>query len=390
MNGPGAAPDRAVAEAERTLLRARVNLLHEQPFFGVLLMHLQPASRRDLPRRTMSTDGRWLWYDPEFVLGSGSELLKVALVHVVGHLVLEHAARRRGREARRWRVAAEFAVNAVVAEAHPEGRPPLRIPEDWLHSPSFHGWPVERIYEALEAWVDPETSDPEDIETLDACVFDDACEACAAPGGLPWAQRARQAANAARLRGRLPAYFSALLRVDEGRVDWRAVLRDFLLAAGRADYRWVPPNRRYLHLGLVLPSLRGEGGCVAIVVDTSGSMPDSAIAACLGEVKHCMAMQPALEVLLVQCDAEVHSSDLVRDPSVLDLVRVTGRGGTDFRPAFGHVARRAAEEGLDVRALVYMTDMHGEFPERAPPWPVLWARLTDAEPPFGQVVDIGS
>jgi len=41
------------------------------------------------------------------------------------------------------------------------------------------------------------------------------------------------------------------------------------------------------------------------------------------------------------------------------------------------------EMGLEPEALVYLTDMYGTFPEKAPGYPVLWASLTDCAPPWG-------
>jgi predicted metal-dependent peptidase len=63
-----------------------------------------------------------------------------------------------------------------------------------------------------------------------------------------------------------------------------------------------------------------------------------------------------------------------------------GGGGTDFKPGFFWLE----EKGIDVKAIVYFTDLcSSSFPEE-PNYPVLWYRIGQfgSKPPFGQIIDI--
>jgi predicted metal-dependent peptidase len=63
---------------------------------------------------------------------------------------------------------------------------------------------------------------------------------------------------------------------------------------------------------------------------------------------------------------------------------LAGGGSTRFAPVFEWVAR----EPLAPDALVYFTDGLAEFPERPPPYPVLWVVSGQAQVPWGTRVQL--
>ena len=63
-----------------------------------------------------------------------------------------------------------------------------------------------------------------------------------------------------------------------------------------------------------------------------------------------------------------------------------GGGGTSFRPVFEWVEK----QGLRPEALVYFTDAEGEFPERAPHYPVIWLVKGREPVPWGEAWKKGS
>jgi predicted metal-dependent peptidase len=67
-----------------------------------------------------------------------------------------------------------------------------------------------------------------------------------------------------------------------------------------------------------------------------------------------------------------------------------GRGGTDFRPVFDLVATDISRPEGWPDLLAYLTDGQGSFPERAPPYPVVWLLPEGSRvvPPFGARIEI--
>lgn len=379
-------PSESARVALDALFTARIVLLQSMPFFGQLATDLRLEACHDLPARTMATDGRTLFYDPDYVVSCPQWKLQMALVHELGHVILQHIERRQSRDRRVWAVAADLTVNALIARSAQKGFQP-RLPAEWLYAPSLGNESTEEVYRTLRQ------EKSELIDWLYGHVFDPP-SCCGTPTlGAPLTQeelgiRLARAACEARKRGRVPASVETCLNwLPEARVDWRAVLRRFLLDVAKFDYKWMPPNRRFLSQGLVLPRLRSEGGLVAVVVDTSGSMDDEMVAMCLSEVRACMEQHSGLQVMLIQCDAEVQSSRVINDAAELPRVPIQGRGGTSFIPALEHVESRI-REGFMVRAVLYLTDLEGEFPETPPSVPVLWARTSDLKAPFGEMIDL--
>lgn len=377
-------------DARQTMTRARVELLHEHAFFGTLVSYLRPEPDPEIRDGWLDVRGSTLVYDPDAVAERELERVKLGLLNTVAHLALDHPDRQGARDEDRWRVAAEFAANATIAQSTPRHGPPIQVPDDWLLEARFFEQSAEEIYEKIRLVALPEIADwVGRVPTGAACRSGDADGAgdggrCTRCGNGAWTRRVRQAARKA--QGDLPGDLAHQLSIgQDGAVDWRAKLREFLTDRFREDFRWTPPNRRYLDRDFLVPSLSGQGGLVAFAVDTSGSMGDDEVAACVGEVREAMEMLPGLEVLLIQCDAEVQDVQRVREPDALDAIEVHGRGGTDFRPVFEEIDG-PREDGRSVDALVYLTDLHGTFPAQAPAVPVLWVGTTGEEVPFGRVV----
>ncbi len=88
--------------------------------------------------------------------------------------------------------------------------------------------------------------------------------------------------------------------------DWRAILRDFVAATTPSDYRWMPPNRRYIASGLYLPSVERRGlGEIVIAVDTSGSIGRLELEQFAAEISAISEETKPETIHVVYCDAAV-------------------------------------------------------------------------------------
>ena len=63
---------------------------------------------------------------------------------------------------------------------------------------------------------------------------------------------------------------------------------------------------------------------------------------------------------------------------------MAGGGGTSFLPVFDWIAGR----GLRPDLLVYFTDAEGEFPRRAPDYPVIWLVKGSGKVPWGERIQL--
>lgn len=381
--------------AHDLLTVARSRLLLKHPFFGTLALFLELREDPGVP--TMATDGRWIYYNPAYVeeiAGRNKAVLETGVAHEVLHAALGHLWRRGSRQPIRWNVAADFVVNALLRASG------MVVPPEWLYSRDFENLSVEEVYARLP---DPLPGKPWDVHIEpDAWEFGqgdsgqpgrgtessgESSRRCGDPRrALPdeWASRVAAAAQAARMQGKLPAGLEAVLEEAlKPKVSWRDILAEFLQRA-RFEYTWLPPDRRLVHAGLYVPDFGGRAvEEIVIAVDTSGSISDKELSQFLAEVR--AVWECGTFVLhIVDCDAQVYHWHTVERGDAFPRLKVSGRGGTDFRPVFKEVDRR----GIVPTALVYLTDGCGTYPDRPPPYPVLWVLCVEGpgKPPWGRVV----
>ena len=200
-----------------------------------------------------------------------------------------------------------------------------------------------------------------------------------------WATHAEQAMCSAKASGRMPGGIERQLKdARESQCDWRAILRDFISATDPYDYRWTPPNRRFVSSGLYLPSVIRSGvGEIVIAVDTSGSIGHEELEQFAGEIAAISEEAKPERIHVVYCDAAVQSTEEF-GPSEPIRLSPKGGGGTDFRPSFQWIE----EEGIQPKCLIYLTDLCcNSFPE-PPEYTVLWVTDSRTTAPFGETLRI--
>jgi VWA-like domain (DUF2201)/Putative metallopeptidase domain len=224
-------------------------------------------------------------------------------------------------------------------------------------------------------------------EVLDAVGEDDqpASQAELSRQMHEWAINAEQAICSAKACGHEPGGIERPLeQARESKHDWRAILREFIAATNPSDYRWSPPNRRFVASGLYLPSVeRSRMGDIVIAVDTSGSIGSKELEQFAGEINAIINEALPEAIRVIYCDEAVQAVEEF-GPSEAIKLSPKGGGGTDFVPPFQWVE----ENGIEPKCLIYMTDLCcSSFPV-APDYPVLWVTDSHKIAPFGETLRI--
>jgi predicted metal-dependent peptidase len=409
-NDPFAALEQAAArqaaqeKAFQALAQARCRLVlgkgAKSAFFASLALRMVPQV--DWEISTLATDGNKLFLNPSFVSALPPDQLVGVVAHEVMHNALAHHARRGPRDARRWNVACDLAVNPLLLEAGVALPASRLLPGEgeYLGMPS--GKSAEEYYRLLfepppgkEPGEGPGQGDgePGPSPTPDP----GGCGAVKEPGGgsqaearqseAEWQVAVAQARQVAKGRGELPGGLARLVEeVLQPRVDWREVLREFVSAHARNDYSWCPPNRRFIHQGLYLPGLRSEElGEVVLAVDTSGSIGEKELAGFAAEAQGILeAFECSLTILYH--DSQVQKVQHWRSGDGPLALEPAG-GGTSHVCIFGWIAAQAKQP----TCVVCLTDLYTQFPDIVPSTPVLWAVVggNTGEPPFGLRVAVG-
>jgi predicted metal-dependent peptidase len=365
-------------EVAHQLTKARTQLVLDHPFWGLMALRLLLVETSTIP--TAAVDGKRMLYNPTFIAKLDAPKIKTLVAHEVGHCMWDHIGRRGDRNPKKWNMAGDYVINAMLVDS---GFEPIG---DWLYNKAYDGMSADHIYSLIP---DDDAGGPAEGgdyggpgQPLDNIMDGDPNEV--ESSAMDWKIATIQAANAAKQMGKLPAAMERFIdELTTVKIDWRAVLRRFVTERSKDDYSWSRPNRRFLSSGIYLPSLYSESmGEIAVVIDTSGSIDQVTLNAFGAEIKAIVQSARPIKTHVIYCDREVNHIDEFSPNDDLQF-KMHGGGGTDFRPPFAYVDAH----GIKPVCLVYLTDGYGPFPDSAD-YPVLWVCTTDVVAPFGETVPI--
>ena len=385
------------------IIKAKIQLLSEQPFFGYLLIYLPIVEDESV--LTLATDGKKIYVNPDYINKLSLSEVKAVLAHEVLHCALQHLWRRGKRIPELWNVATDFAVNIILHDCG------FKLPYGVLIDRRFRGKCAEEIYEILR-----KSAKVINISSLVGRLLDDHSKW--GKGGVDnksksvkgdketegigkkaedlskeWVKRFAEAVNIARIQGKLPAGLEKIVDIilSPPKLKWRELIERELISVKPSDYTWYKPNKAWLagSTDFWLPGVERKNRVdVVVAIDTSGSITDKEYEEFVREVYHlCRKHDARLTVLL--CDAVIQAvyKNITNPNEVIEkLKKRIGYGGTDFRPVFKWIERNAK----DCKMLIYFTDTFGEYPKKKPRYRVLWVVPKSIEkiitPPFGRVI----
>lgn len=359
---------------ERLLAKARTALVLEHPFIGNVALNMPYVA--DYGVKTASTNGKEIRFNPHFVDSLNDEERKFLVAHECLHPMLEHTYRRGERNHRKWNQAADYVVNKLLSDEKIGKVIQGALLDDNIHKAG--GGTTDGIYNML-----PDTDEGDGKDPLDDCNDGGDTPADKAQQEAEWKVRVAQAAQAAKMMGKLSANMQRLVdEVLQPKVDWREVLRKFAEKCKTDSRTWAKFNRRFLAQGIYLPSVSGEAlGELAVAVDCSGSIDAKTIAQFAGEINAIKEDGNPSCIHVVYFDSEVsHYEKYGRDDD-LDI-KPHGGGGTAFSPVF----RYFAEHNIEPVACIFLTDLCCSDFGDAPDYPVLWVSTDEGTAPFGEVV----
>jgi predicted metal-dependent peptidase len=392
-------------EIETKLSAAKTRLILDRPFLGALVLRLPMQAEKPERCRSIGTDVRALYYNPEYIRNLSLEQTQFVLAHEALHCALSHFARRQHRVKHRWDIACDLAINPLLIK---EG---LKPPPGILLNSGFEGMMAEEIYPYITDDMEDETHDehfysaeqrssgsselPDNEDTGDGGSGAGEAQTGAGPRPLTeteqeqlavqWRQRlagaAQQALQAGKLGGNLARLVEHLLQPQ---LPWRMLLARYMTAVARDDYSFQRPSRREGEF--ILPSLKSAQVDVVVVLDTSGSIKDEEMREFVSEI-NAIKGQMRARLILHACDAELcKHGPWVFEPWEEFRVpeNIYGRGGTRFTPVFDWLTREDRRPDL----LVYFTDADGQFPKAEPAFPVLWLVKGRGKVPWGQRVQL--
>lgn len=356
--------------------------------------------------KTMSTDGYHIFFNASWVANLTQSEIRGVLAHEVLHVLFQHSLRRGSRDPEVWNIAADHAINLLLMEVG------FLLPKGGFADYAFRGLSAEQIYALLpskatyakdgmksKAGASGGAENTGDIPAIGADILDPENSEVMGARDVDMPDRAQLQEICATLRvdavsklqGAAVGFFQTeCTAVEDSKIDWRELLRGWLVDRIKNDWSLWPCSKKHLYRGLYMPSLGIEApGHIVFAVDTSGSMSDQDLAEIFAEIRVYRETYPC-RLTVIQCDAAIQSVTTYEEmdgEEIPNKVSLFGRGGTDFRPVFDWV-----DENAEGAYLIYATDGFGKFPALDQTGGVIWLLLQNHQMiskfPFGECVKI--
>lgn len=388
---------------EERLVKSRVKLLRESPFFGTLLLNAPHRVTEDVS--TAATDGNTLLLNEAFMEKQTQPNFQSILLHEVLHMALEHIERMKGvftTDPMTANIAADIVVNGIIRDNR------MSLPEEAVFDDDLKHLSVREIYNILRQ---KQQEDPDHLKKKYGTDDGDVnyCLQPGAPGGggdrksdssgpkggsgrgINWKDVLNKAAAIARsksfgLHGAgLKRIFNDLL---EPTINWRDALYRYITAS-RTDFEGY--DRRFIHTGEYLDDLGGGKIRVAVFMDTSGSVDEELLGEFIAELRFAVNALPQTTGEVWYFDTELYYQGDVED--MLEHPKLQGGGGTSFVKVMDKIKEVALEDSSAQTLAIIFTDGYARLNDfEDPETPVMWCispgGVRDEDLPFGEVVRI--
>ncbi|MGC9309976.1 MAG: DUF2201 family putative metallopeptidase, partial [Candidatus Nanoarchaeia archaeon] len=346
--------------AKDKLIRARVKLQKEKPFFSYLIMKLNLIEDNKKTETAGVNIRGDLYYNTDFIDKLNEEEVKTLLAHEVFHIVLHHLSRRGHREANLFNITADYVVNTILLQNNFEfsgelknGCVPVREYDregyclkyvnkkgDEKFIEKIEGKSVEELFYILNKEL------PEQVKKEMSSFGDEHYES--KPSNElekaeqqkqegEWARSMVEALTYSKQQGNTPVGMERLVEQYIGqKVSWKEKLYKYITNEIMSDYTYNRPSKRSIATGFYMPSILKENIEIAVAIDTSGSISTKELSEFLGEVVNISKSFKEVKIFVLFCDAEVSdclecSNGNIR--KILDY-EIKGGGGTSFVPVY--------------------------------------------------------
>jgi predicted metal-dependent peptidase len=356
---------------EDRLITARVQLLLNNGFFGNLATRLQLQDASSWCP-TAATDGRYFFYNKEFIDMLDDDELIFLMGHEVLHNVYDHMGRRGTRDPRLWNIANDYVVNMDLVENNIGKKiTKVQICFDYKYQNMFSDEIYDDLFENAEQ-VTEETLDmhldySEDSDEDGQGAQGNTDGGDSKDGPPQYSQEERRQIqdemkeaimNAAKSAGNkdVPRGVRKMIKdLTNPELDWRELLATNIQSVVKNDFTFMRPARKGIAERVYLPGMDYDTDLdVFCFIDSSGSMLDDMLRDLCSEVKGIMEQYTNFTLRLCFFDTDtytIHEFDSSNIDEIHDI-EIEGGGGTEFDCMFD----RLKAEDIVPQKLIVFTD----------------------------------
>jgi predicted metal-dependent peptidase len=367
--------------------KAKAQIVLDHPFFASILLKKQLTPDNSLP--TLAVDARGnIYYNEKFIEGLPVPQVVWGLCHEIGHVIGQHAVRRKTRNPKKWNYAGDAWINDMLDDAGVGER--ISNTVDMKGSKDKT---TETIYDELPDGGDDGNGDGEGDGNgggggFDNGLGDDIIEENLTESEIKEIEangkvEIAQAAQAAKARGKLPGKLAEIVAdILAVKTPWYDILHRHMNEYVKQDQTWTKPNRRHIGQGVYLPSMANEPamGELVIQVDVSGSISKRELDYYNGHLARIVSQCNPTKVHVLYTDTQVQKYVEFDQGADVQLEFYSG-GGTDMPAGFDF----CNDKGIDPCVFVCLTDGYTGFGE-PPPYPVVWCISSDVTADHGETI----
>lgn len=401
--------EKAKPLAAKVMSYSRDSILVNMRFLDVVLSALVPEPREGLDG--FASDGTKIYYDPVFLLKKYREEPAYAVrmyLHILFHLIFYHSFRFDRVDRRAWSLASDIAVEAAILELEMPGmtllrdekvRGKLRVMREEVSALT-----AEKIYTYLKNFQisDREREELSHLFFMDMHRYWEPAQelVISADQWKKLSERVKADLKSfSQGKTRSESMEKSLLEAVKDRYDYSQLLRKFTVLNedmqvndDEFDYIYYTYGlEKYGNMPLIEPLEYKDSKKIkefVIAIDTSASCRGPLVRAFLKKTYALLCREDnffrKMNVHIIQCDHEVQKDTRITCKEDLDYFlnyeKLTGFGSTDFRPVFAHVEELLQKgEFENLKGLLYFTDGYGVYPEKMPPYEVMFVFLDNGD-----------
>lgn len=430
-----------MTNAEKTIRRARLNIIHKYRYFASV--GLMPIIRDDDVTKTMATDGKYLYFNEECVNNWTYEETYTVTLHEILHCVFMHIFRRKNRKRLYFQYAADYAINSFIRNYMK-----LRLPEPHLYDEQYKNMSTEEIYadlikpipqnaytkqvsghdssgEPVGAYPDtncfdpdPIPPDPDDDSFASDIMFDDESQLHKHVENVKTDEMTSKAEVLEKiviLRGelldppeesiknealyrknikdaitdepeRITEYLTRIIdkhkRVE--RIPWYHLLQNHVRDIVFGDYGFHTPNVRYVYSGFYLPAFRVKKiSKLSLVIDVSGSIVQRVdmLSDFFEHIRNIAEDVYIENIEILTCNTKIVDSFTISSHELMfHNFEIHGGGGTNFYPPMDYYDD-PNNDNIPPDLMIYFTDLDGPFRRDPPDFPIVWVVIEHPDIP---------
>lgn len=297
-------------EYEDEIKAFKLSLLRALPFYGEVLLRVPVAVNRSI--KTACTNGSEIQFNPDYFKTLSPGERNFVIMHEVLHIILRHCVRRGKRSAVLWNVAADIIVNDFlfkIIEENDFESTFFQVPPNGIYADVNYSATTENIYARLCGLNDVNQTEFKGV-TVDAGYRgtitvrpreDIITTGDVSPADYGFGQQSGEMSDAVlkpfisklykkyrNSSGSFPVPYELEGAMAGKRVRWDKLLRQFLTEKASAESSYHTPERKYLHMDLIIPGIgtRTEQiGQIWAFADCSGSVSESEMKEFLFQLK---------------------------------------------------------------------------------------------------------